>query len=90
MAGPVPGIGRRRVLGAAAALPFLALAGQLPAIVAGPSPSSRRLWDRRLARYRADRGRGSGSGGDGVVPGGERALRAGDGRDRGAVRGRER
>ena len=57
MAGPVPSISRRRVLGAAAAVSVLVVGGQLPATVPASSPaadagSSRRLWNRRLARYR--------------------------------------
>lgn len=50
MAGHVSSISRRRVLGAAAALPILA---SIPAPVAGLAPpAERRLWNRRLARYR--------------------------------------
>ena len=53
MAGPVPSISRRRVLGAAAALPVLAMGGQLRETVPECAATcARRLWDRRLARYR--------------------------------------
>jgi hypothetical protein len=48
MAGREPSIPRRRVLGAAAALPIAAL---IPAPLL-PAPAHRGLFDRRLARYR--------------------------------------
>lgn len=57
MAGRVPSISRRRVLGAAAAVPVLLAGGPSPAAVLetpppdAPSPALR-LWRRRLARYR--------------------------------------
>lgn len=59
MAGTVPSISRRRVLGTAASLPVLAAAAPLSGM-ASPAPTpppslsaaARRLWDRRLARYR--------------------------------------
>lgn len=55
MAGPEPSTTRRRVLGAAAALPVLAL---VPTVIASAATQSSfsgslsALWDRRLARYR--------------------------------------
>ena len=55
MAGREPSISRRRVLGAAAALPLMSSGGAIASAAPSPSPSpsrSRRLWDRRLARYR--------------------------------------
>ncbi len=51
MAGPVPSISRRRILGAAASLPVLGMWGQLHATVPD-STSERRAWERKLARYR--------------------------------------
>jgi hypothetical protein len=53
MAGRAPSISRRRVIGAAAALPVLPLVPAVPAEpVQAPFPvASRSLWNRRLARY---------------------------------------
>lgn len=53
MAGSKPSISRRRVLGAAAAIPLLPLPPVRAESVEAPSVSAdRELWDRNLARYR--------------------------------------
>ena len=53
MAGREPSITRRRVLGAAAAVPIAALVPTRQSLESAPIPSpARSRWDRRLARYR--------------------------------------
>jgi hypothetical protein len=51
MAGREPSISRRRILGAAAALPFAGLAAELPASNPAAGPDDYALWATRLAAY---------------------------------------